>query len=224
MKAKTALLFCAGSGQRWSELGYPKQLFKIQGTPILERTITQLREHNVKPIIVTNDERLMIMGVEVYKPSNTRWLVETIIDTQPLWRGPMIGIFGDVIWTHEAMDTLCTTDGFRFLGREMTTSRKTGGCPELFGWTWSDHSANRLMMGLCVGLEDALKKDPDGANYNYMTGAIWQPYRAICNIPIDDHCKVDSELWLRIDDFTDDVDYPQWASRLRSVWERHEVP
>jgi hypothetical protein len=219
---KTALIFAAGTGSRWAAKGYPKQLHPLRGVPILNRTVGQLLERGARPVIVTADPRLNVPGAEIFEPTGRRWLVESIISTHSLWRGEMLGLFGDVCWTHEAMDVLCSTTGLRFLGRSHA-SRKTGGCPELFGWTFGPSDYDRLMRGLQVGLAHALAKDPTGEHYDYMTGAIWQPYRAIEGLPIDEHCPT-GDLWVPVDDWTDDVDTPASGSRLSSVWERHEVP
>lgn len=219
---KTALIFAGGSGTRWSERGYPKQLHQICGEPILHRTVRQFLARGVRPVVIAHDSRLHVDGAEAYDvgehgPAN-RWLVEGIILSAPLWSGRMIGVFGDVCFTDAALDTICAEDGFRFFGRDHN-STITGGYPELFAWTWGNEDTATLMRGLDVGLEDALRKDPSGTGYNYMTGAIWQPYRSIEGIDIDAHCKVGA-LWAEIDDLTDDVDYPAMGDRLAELWER----
>lgn len=215
----TALIYAAGSGSRWKDAGLPKQLFEIGGEPILHRTVRQLKKRGARPIIITGDDRLHVDGAEAWSPGHTRYLSETILKSADLWTGRMAGVFGDVIWTNEAMDILCSTEGFRFLGRE-NASQLTGGCPELFGWVWGEADNARLVESMQVGVADAEGKPSD---YDYMTGAIWQPYRWLCGIPIDNHCQVDDVMWLRVDDYTDDVDYPASGKRLRRVWERHRV-
>ena len=220
MLGKTALIFAAGSGSRWASAGYPKQLHKILDVPILYRTVGQLRERGVTPVIVTNDPQISAPGcVDMFAPGATRWLVETILLSEPQWHGRMIGLFGDCCFTHEAMDAICACDEFRFFGREHN-SVYTGGCPELFGWTWGPEDTGELLRGLHVGMDHAQQRDPSGTKYDYMTGAIWQPYRAIEGLPIDEHCPVGAH-WIRIDDLTDDVDYPHHGMRLAAVWKRH---
>jgi len=219
---KTALIFAADRSTRWAAVGYPKQLFEIRGVPIIERTVAQLLDRDIRPVIITNTSELDVDEADLELRDRCRWLVEEIWNSYSLWHGEMLGLFGDVCWTNEAMDTLCAAEGLKFLGREHD-SLITGGCPECFGWTWGPDDYGELLAGLGTGFADALTKDPTGEHYNHMTGAIWQPYRAICGIPIDAHCQVDKEHWVRVNDHTDDVDTPGLAAGLARVWERDNV-
>jgi hypothetical protein len=198
---RKALIFAADRSARWVDQPCPKQLFPVAaGEPILARTIRQLHERAVQPVVITNSTTIAACAAAA----------GAVV-------GSMLGLFGDVAWTDGAMNRLCSVAGFRFLGRSHI-SLYTGGVPEVFGWVWDPGDYPQLLEGLHAGLEHARAKDPDGSGYDYLTGAIWQPYRVICGIHIDAHCQVDDRLWLSIDDYTDDVDTPEAARELQQTW------
>lgn len=91
------LILCAGDGSRWGEyLGIPKQLITINNETLLDRTVRLLHKSGNNDIeIVSNDYRLESKHCHFFRPSEFRWVVETLISTKDLWkvRNMMIQIF-----------------------------------------------------------------------------------------------------------------------------------
>ena len=93
----------------------PRQLIKINGEALVERTIRLLKENGVKDIIVTShDERFDNLGATRYEPKNN--------DYNPFGKGywlnafplelltePTIYLFGDVYYSEKAIKTILET-------------------------------------------------------------------------------------------------------------------
>ena len=64
---------CDGKGTRWKNYkDIPKHFVKINGEPLIKRTVRQLneRENNCEIIITSHDKRYEIEGSTRYEPLN----------------------------------------------------------------------------------------------------------------------------------------------------------
>lgn len=99
---------CAGEATRWGEhLGVPKHLAPVDGVPLLHRTVQQLRSRGATDVhVVAQSQRLAVPGTRHVTPRHSRWLVETVLSTEPLWVEENIFLLGDVCFTPESLDTI----------------------------------------------------------------------------------------------------------------------
>jgi hypothetical protein len=217
-----ALIFCAGGGERWKNHGnIPKQLAEVEGVTVLQRTLNQCVEHDLQPIIVTNDEDLMLDGHEVFNSSFVEYWSSTVLSTRPLWSDQVIGLLGDVWFSVAAFKSIVDQakrdpTGCEFFGRQYP-SRITGGPPEIFAVRW--HESN---LKFIEALEASIKHggtfgDEVIDRFNCPIGTPYQPYRHMIGIPLETPLRYDFDLFTEIDDWTDDFDnadrYQEWLQR-----------
>lgn len=105
---------CGGTYQKWQ---MPRQLIKVNGETIIERTIRLLREAGVTDIAISSNNAIFeAFGVPVLHHTNnynavcqnnfTGYWCEAFYPTDE----PVCYIFGDVIFSPEAIDTIVNTD------------------------------------------------------------------------------------------------------------------
>lgn len=221
-----ALIFAAGTSDVW-DLSTPRQLYRVNDEPLLHRTIRQLRQRAVVTVLVTSNKELS--GVEADRfliPPRDETLIDTILSTRLLWpaTGTAMGLCGDVAWTNDALDGMCScgeSGDLRFYGRSGSSPVTGGAGGEIFGLAWSDKNALTLEAA-CVAERDNPRTG--GLVYHCPTGGLHALYRRLCGIT-SDRWKTEPRVWKEIpaDDATDDVDTPQAAKRLSRVWERRGI-
>ena len=102
----------------------PRQLIKINGEPLIKRTIRLLKENGIKDIIITShDSRFDDLGVTRYEPLYNDW---DYINHTGYWLSafpvellnePVTFLFGDVYYSENAIKTIVQskTDSILFL-------------------------------------------------------------------------------------------------------------
>lgn len=90
----------------------PKQLFEINGEPIVKRTIRLLRENGIEDIAISsNDERFEKLGVPCLRNGfNTFGNGGYWIDGFYPTKEPVCYLFGDVFFSPEAIKTIVETE------------------------------------------------------------------------------------------------------------------
>ena len=109
------IIMCGGSYEKWPDT--PKHLTKIKGEPIVMRTIRLLRENNISDIAISsNDNSFLGLGVPVlshnnpyYLPNDSNAKTDWLDAFYPMTE-PVCYIFGDVIFSPEAIKTIVNTD------------------------------------------------------------------------------------------------------------------
>jgi choline kinase len=109
----TALILCAGTGERWGDFtGSPKQLAPINNESLLQRTVRLLKSRKIDSIhIISHDERLRLEGCHFFRPENSRWTAETLSSTRELWTERTLILLGDVFFSEKAMDCITGFEG-----------------------------------------------------------------------------------------------------------------
>lgn len=95
----------------------PRQLTKINGEPLIARTIRLLKENGIEDIIITScDKRFDNLGARRYKPlyndynqedPKSHWLKAFPIE---LMEEPVVYLFGDVYYSENAIKTIIKED------------------------------------------------------------------------------------------------------------------
>ena len=104
------VIMCGGKYDKWEE---PKHLTKINGEPIVARTIRLLKANGVEDIAISsNDARFAALGVPLLKHRNPYHLPKDK-DAKTPWldafypmTDPVCYIFGDVVFSPRAIQTL----------------------------------------------------------------------------------------------------------------------
>ena len=108
------IIMCGGQYQKWKT---PRQLLLYEGEPIVQRTIRLLRENGVRDIAISSDNPAFEQfGVPVLKHENDFTVYRNNTCTGSWYDGfyptvlPVCYLFGDVIFSPEAIRTIVGTE------------------------------------------------------------------------------------------------------------------
>ena len=162
---KTVIILAAGTQERWTKNGLPKQLLNIGGESLLARTVRQVKTLGSEPIIATHHPAILSMFDNCMEPEARRWTVETLLSTRDYWAERTIILLGDVIWPNDV------------LAGVLNSSRRPGvfgNCQEIFAMTFVDHA--------CV--QSAARYVISEASTGACRGKIWNIYHALAGFEI----------------------------------------
>lgn len=198
----TAVLICAaGEGTRWHG-GQPKQLAWLGDETILQRQIRQVKARGVEPLIVTRDEQIELATWDndalTHSPASYRWLAETILDTHYRWQDHTIALLGDVIYSRALMDALFTFP---------QSIAIYGNNAECLALTFTEAGQADLIKALQMVIQATER----GHGY----GKLWNLCRLLDNLPIEQHFIREDGVFVRVHDWSTDVDTPEAYLQLQ---------
>lgn len=193
-----------GKGTRWNNyMGVPKYKVEVDGEPILDRTIRQIREYNVEPTLIKDGESVYGDIDKIYS-SREKWSKDdkTVI------------LFGDTFFTDEAMEKIMTNQltQWAVYGRVMGSPFTGKEYGELYGLSFYPESAPKMVK--CI---QRVAKLYDRGAIN--ASNLWALYRAMHGFPDDlmnDHYA--GTDFVEINDFTEDFDWPHDYDRFIERW------
>jgi len=216
-----AIIIAAGEATRWgNHLGVAKHFVPIDGTPILERTVSQLNRHDIKPYIVANTDEYDLPGARLYKPTHQplNHDADKFLNSEDLWNtfGRTIVLYGDVFFTDEAMSTIVEHKGedwvlFGRRGPNRFTGTEAGECfaQSFYPKDLGDHRTALKYIAM-------LKR-----NNKIIRCGGWEHYRAMEGLPIDPlKGNPKGERFIKIDDWTNDFDFPADYEAFVNAWEK----
>ena len=108
------ILMCGGTYRKWET---PRQLLKVNGEPIVARTMRLLRENGIEDIAISSNNPIFEQfGVPVLKHKNSMVVSETLnvsgywVDAFYPTDEPTCYLFGDVVYSPEAIKTIIKTE------------------------------------------------------------------------------------------------------------------
>jgi len=214
-----AIIIAAGEGSRWGDYtGVPKHLVKVDGEPILYRTIRLLKENSVNEIIVVGplDSRYNPNGVNLFVPVKHQEYADAdkFLSSEILWNhvGRTITLFGDVFFSKDAITKIVSNNRtswtvFGRSGRSEFTGTPYG---EIFAHSFFPNDIPKHKECLNI-LVDAVKaKDAKKGNG-------WEHYKVMRGVRGRDIKKsknIIDENFIEIDDWTEDFDFPEDYDRF----------
>ena len=217
------VIMADGNGDRWLHSvkdteyeGIPKQLIKIDGRTLLQRTVDLLCREGIEDIwITTHNPAFEDDNASTYAPKNNVHCLDKLHACKDLWICPTAFLYGDVYYSQEAIQKIVHTpvkDRFLFFGR-MNISYYTEHYHEIFCKKIEDFDY----------LEECINWIK---TYEPSYGGGWELYRRMCGVELDKiriHTPYDH--WINIDDLTDDFDeydhylkwmkgYDKWAGLI----------
>jgi hypothetical protein len=118
-KPQRVVIMAAGGGHRWHNYqNTPKQLLKIDGEPILKRTIRQLRERGITDIYVSVREIGQYGELDAHQhvEDPNEFAIDRVWGARQL--SPCIFLYGDCYYTNATMDLiLADQHDYRFFGK-----------------------------------------------------------------------------------------------------------
>ena len=111
-RMKRFVIMADGKGTRWANyMGVPKHLVKIDGEPIIGRTVRLLNEMmdgKCEVIITSHDERYEFEGSRRHEPLNNNLEIDRF--TQELIADNTCFLYGDTYYTEEALREILDTE------------------------------------------------------------------------------------------------------------------
>lgn len=199
------IVMCGGTYEKWQT---PKHLVKINGEPLVKRTIRLLRECGVKDIAISsNDDRFAEFGVPLLKHHNpyilpkdhdaiTPWLDAFYPMTEPVCY-----LMGDVVFSPMAIETIVNTDteDIQFFASAPPFAKEyCKPWAEPFGFKVVD--TKRFF----EAIEETKEYEKQGKFYRQPVS--WELWQVIKHTRL---AKVDYTNYCAINDYTCDIDTPE---------------
>lgn len=97
------LILVAGSQEGWRG---ERHLLPIAGEPLLARSVRMMRDRGYEPVMVASRPEIQEMTSRHFVPDDDKYVLSTVLSTQPLWDDRTVVLFGDIIWSEQSLDTV----------------------------------------------------------------------------------------------------------------------
>lgn len=209
------IIMCGGNYSHWQ---MPRHLTKVNGEPIVARTIRLLRENGVTDIAISSNSPVFEQfGVPVLKHDNKYeahscgMYNKNWCDAFYLTDKPVCYIFGDVIFSPEAIKTIIKTetDDIQFFASSppfASNYPKKWAEPFALKVVNTDHLKNAISITKQYAEQGLFNRNP----------IMWELWQVIQATPIN---HIDYSNYVAINDYTCDVDDPIEAADFeRLIW------
>lgn len=198
------IIMAGGTYDKWDR---PKHLTELKGEPLVARTIRLLRENGVEDIAISSNSALFEQfGVPVlhhYNPytlpvndrATTPWL-----DAFYPMEEPVCYIFGDVVFSPEAIKTIveADTDSIEFFASAKPL-------PPIYPKHWAEPFAYKVKDTRRFFKAIEVTKQYDEQGLFKRQPVSWELWQVIKGTPLN---KVDYTNYHVINDYTCDIDTP----------------
>lgn len=201
------------AGGTYKQFKTPKQLLKIKGEVIIERTIRLLKENGVKEIYISTNNPAFDY-IDIPKLRNEKNNFETDMkNSKGYWLDAFYPIgekvtylFGDVYFTDKAIKTIVNykTDRNVLFGTGIARNKEHQNWGEPFAYIVNDTKK------FFKGIEEVKKLYNQGLIERHPI--VWELYRYLHGLDIN--IQRITEDYVNIDDGTMDVDYPSELEEL----------
>lgn len=198
------IIMCGGSYDKWDT---PKHLTELKGEPLVARTIRLLKENGVTDIAISsNNELFEQFGVPLLRHHNPYSLPREGRATTP-WldafypmEKPVTYIFGDVVFSPDAIKTIVNTDTDSI---EFFASAKP--LPDIYPKHWAEPFAFKVKDTRRFFKAIEVTKQYDEQGLFKRQPVSWELWQVIKGTPLN---RVDYTNYTVINDYTCDIDAP----------------
>lgn len=213
------IIMCGGT---YDNMKTPKQMIKINGEMLVERTIRLLRENGITNIAISSlDKRFDIFGVPRLEHQNN-WhtnMKETIsgywVDAFYPTKEPTTYLFGDVYYSENCIKTIIeneTDDVLFFASSKVCRPDYPKMWEEPFAFKVVNQDHFRRAIEVCKK-----KRDRGETNREPIS---WELYRVLNGIPINLH-RIRNNF-IAINDISTDIDYEEERIQLENLFKKGE--
>lgn len=199
------IIMCGGRYKQWDT---PRQLSLINGEPLVARTIRMLRENGVEDIAISaNDPRFSAFGVPRLEHDNS-YSARAYNDFDGYWHDafypmeePVCYIFGDVVFSPEAIRTIVETetDTIEFFASAPPFDKR-------FYKTSAEPFALKVVQNEILWRAKCRVKALDQWGAFKRKPIMWELWQVIKETPIN---IIDYTNYTVINDYTCDIDEPE---------------
>ena len=196
------IIMCGGTYKRWKK---PRQCTEICGEPIVARTIRLLRENGAEDINISSHNPIFEQfGVPVLKHNNTM-VVSEVLNVSGYWVDafyptdePTCYLFGDVVYSPEAIKTIVETDtdDIEFFGSAPPFGRG-------YSKKWAEPFALKVVNNEHLRHAISLTKQYAEQGLFYRPPIMWELWQVINGAPLN---YIDFNSYVHINDYTCDID------------------
>jgi len=202
------IIICAGEQSRWNNyLNEKKQLIKIDGERLLDRTIRLIKNNfdEVEINVVALCDEYSNENSKLFIPelNSENYGFDKFLSSRKLWKENERNIifYGDVYFTNNAMKIISISEKKDwFLFGRYNCSYLTGKGGECFAFSFYDNHFEKFEKAINELLE--LHKNGSDSAFGG-----WNLYRHLEGIKYDEHLMANH--FVEINDLTDDFDYPE---------------
>lgn len=205
------------AGGKYKQFETPKQLFKVNGERLIERTIRLLKENGVEDIAITShDTRFDNLGVPRIEHNNP-FEAKNGITEKGYWvdafmpsNAPICYLFGDVYYSDYAITTIVETntdDVLFFASKNVNRPEYFKPWQEPFAFKVVNQEKFRNSIEICKQ-----KRDSGEAHREPIA---WEVYRILNGYDINTHIM--DKNYIAIDDYTTDIDCVDDIAKLEAV-------
>jgi hypothetical protein len=204
------IIMCGGQYQRWST---PRQLLKVNGEVILERTIRLLRENGVKDIAISSNNSIFgVWGLPLLMHENsynangydnfTGYWCDAFYPTNE----EVCYIFGDVYFSPEAIKTIVETDT-----DDIEFFASAPPFPPEYQKPWAEPFALKVKNTEHLKNAISLTKQYQDQGLFKRKPIMWELWQVIQATPLN---QINYHNYTVINDYTCDIDYPEEVADL----------
>lgn len=208
------IIMCGG---KYDTFTTPRQLTKINGEILVERTIRLLRENDITDIAISsNDPRFDNFGVPRLEHKNDFEMVN-LKKVKGYWVDafyptdePVTYLYGDVYYSEECIKTIINTptDDVLFFASTKPCRKDYFKCwEEPFGFKVVNQKRFRECINICKE-----KVDKGETNREPIS---WELYRVLNGIDINTH--IIDKGFIAINDISVDIDYKDDIKQLENI-------
>lgn len=209
------IIMCGGEYKKWET---PRQLLKINGETIVERTIRMLKEHGIDEYdiaISSNNDTFLQFGVQLLTHEN-KYVAYEYNKCDSYWcdafyptEEPACYLFGDVIYSQEAIQKIIDTqtDDIEFFASAPPFDKR-------FYKEWAEPFALKVVDQRHLRQAISLVKLYDQQGLFARKPIMWELWQVIKKTPLN---KIDYTNYTVINDYTCDVDEPSDIDKILKI-------
>lgn len=207
------IIMCGGVYKQWTR---PRQLTKINGEPIIARTIRLLRECGVDDIAISSNSSFFNeFGVPVLHHDN-EWEVFGYNNSKGSWANgfypldvPVCYIFGDVVFSKNAIKTIVETetDDVEFFASAPPFRQDY---PKNWAEPFAFKVVNLEHFRYSISMFNYFKRE----GYFFRDPMAWELWQIIKDTPIN---RIDYTNYTVINDYTCDIDVPEDVEKFVNI-------
>jgi choline kinase len=191
-----------------------KALTKINGEPLIERTIRLLKENGIEDYYISsNDDNFNKYGKVLHHNNSYRYEngknIGYWVDAYYPTNEPCIYLHGDVYYTEDAIKQILNLKPKvnTMIGNQYALNEEHIKVGEPFGWIIVNQEEFRKAIDKCKELQDAGKIDRGYA-------ISWELYEILNGYNVNDFI-ITRDTYLPISDETIDIDYPEQIEEVK---------
>ena len=206
------------AGGYYDEFKLPKQLQKVDGERIIDRTIRLLKENGITDICISSNNPMFdSCGVERIEKENTYKLYSDRqegcwLDAFYLTEEPVCYLWGDVYFSEEAIKTIVETEtkDINFFASKFPFARN-------YPKAWVEPFALKVVntKHLAESIEKTKELAKIGETWREMP-VIWELWLVINNLPKQTKAGHYNADYIVINDYTSDIDHEEDIRKLEN--------